>query len=254
MSPFKPFQTGLKIGYCGETKVGKSHLGASFVKQFDGIFLDFSKIIQSGGWSGKTPEYHVAQVGTGEAYTACQHVGIDIDHQYKFIKSWDDLEFAIECAKEYRDKESKKGNKRLWCVFDDSKWLRYMRAQKEAQLAAHKSINKDDWRNATVGLTLQITELEAQFNLLYVNQMGAEWAAGESTGNRAGAFYPSGAEFIYDLVGELFVDESQKPRVQHMRFIANRCTWQCTNDYIDNVVSPTPEKILEAAGVDKSLW
>ena len=254
MPAFKPFQTGLKIGYCGEPKVGKSHLGAMFVKEFDGMFLDFARITQSGGWTGKTPEYHTARIGTGEAYTACKNVGIDMEKQYRFIKSWDDLDFAIECAREYRDKESKKENGRIWLVVDDTKWWRFMRAQKESQLAGHKSISKDDWKGATTGLTLQITDLEAEFNLLYVSQMGNEWVSGESTGERSGAWYPSGVEYIYDAVMEYWTDKSKKPYTPRMKVIANRAVWVCNPEYIEDIANPTPQKILEAIGIEKERW
>jgi hypothetical protein len=254
MADFKPFDDPVKIGECGEPKVGKSHQAASFVKAFDGIFLDFARIVQSGGWSGKTPEYHVARVGHGEAYTACKNAGLDLDRQYKFIKSWDDLEFVLEYARDYRDNISKKKNKRIWLVFDDTKWWRFMRAQQESRLGQHKSISKDDWKTATTSLTLQITELESEFNLLFVNQMSDEWAAGESTGQRQGAWYPSGVEYIYDAVLEYWIDKSKKPYTPIMKVLANRAIWVCSDEFKEDIPNPTPEKILSTIGIDKERW
>jgi hypothetical protein len=247
------FERGLKIGFCGETKIGKSYLGANFVKQFDGVFLDFAGIQQVKTSMKSAPTYDVSHLGKGEAYQACTTVGIS-PAQYKFIKSWDDLEMAIEYARAYRDNISKKENKRIWLVFDDTTMWRWHEALHACKINSHKSIVKEDWGQATTMMTLRIRQLEAEFNLLFVNQMGYEYVNSENTGNRIGKFWPTSIEFAYDVAGELWIDKEHKPYKQYFKITANRANWLCLDSFVEDVPTPTPESILTAVQVDKDLW
>ncbi len=248
-----PFDRSLKIGYCGLTKIGKSHLAARFIKDFDGVFLDFAGVQQYKASTSDTPTYSVSSLARGEAWPACQNAGID-PSQYCFVRSWEDLEASIELARSYRDAGSTKENGRVWLVFDDTHMWRWHEAIHQSKVNRHRSIVKDDWGQATSQMTLRIRQLEAEFNLLFVNQMGDEWLGGESTGNKVGRFYPSNIEYSYDIVGELYINRTQKPYNQRLRITANRVYWVCADDFVEEIENPTPTKILESCRVDPSLW
>lgn len=248
------FERPLKIGICGATKIGKSHLAARFVKELDGVFLDFAGIQQHKPKVTEAPRYDVSHLSRGEAYTACLNAGIDIDKQYRFIKSWDDLEAAIEYARIYRDDLSKKENKRIWIIFDDSSLWRWHEAIHASKVEGNKSITKNNWMSATSAMTLRVRTLECEFNLFFVNQMTDEYQGGENTGKKIGKFYPNGIEYALDVVGRLWIDDSKKPRIQHFEVMANRASWLCSDDYVEDIIIPQPKEMLELMKVDKSLW
>ncbi len=247
------FDIPLKVGFCGETKIGKSHLGARFAKELDGVFLDFAAIQQISDRKN-APTYDVSKLSRGEAFRAVKTVGLDAEQQYRFIKNWDDLENAIEYARIYRDDISKKENGRLWLVFDDTAMWRWHEALHALKVSGHKSMTKDDWGMATTSMTLRIRTLEPEFNLLFINQMQDLYESGENTGRRVGKFYPNGIDFALDVVGELWVDREKKPYRQHMKVLANRSNWLCLDDFTEDVVNPAPKTLLESLKVEQELW
>ncbi len=248
------FDESLKIGFCGETKIGKSHFGARFVKEFDGVFLDFAGVQQFKKGIKEAPQYDVTKLRKGEAYTACKAVGINLDSQYMFLKNWEDLEAAIEYARMYRDTISTKASKRVWLVFDDTNLWRWHEAIHASKVNSHKSIVKDDWGQATTNMTLRIRELEPEFNLLFISQMKDQYASGENTGQRVGAWYPPSSDYTLDIVGELWVDRNKKPFVQHMKIYASRKCWLCLDNFTDDIVNPDPRTMLATLQVDEALW
>lgn len=248
------FERPLKVGYCGASKIGKSHLAARFVKELDGVFLDYAGIQQYKPKVTEAPRYDVSHLSRGEAYTACLNAGIDIDKQYRFVKSWDDLEAAIEYARIYRDDLSKKENKRIWLIFDDTNLWRWHEAMHASKVSGNKSITKVDWGQATTNMVLRVRNLECEFNLLFVNQMGDKYKNGENTGELIGKFYPTGIEYALDVVGELWIDEEKKPKVQHFNVKANRSSWLCADDYIEDIINPQPKEMLRLMNISEDLW
>lgn len=247
------FDMPLKIGYCGETKIGKSYLAASFIQELDGVLLDFAGVQQVTDRKS-APTYDVSRLAKGEAFRACKTVGLGIDTQYRFIKSWDDLEAAITYARTYRDDISKKKNRRVWLVIDDTATWRWHEALHALKISGHKSLLKDDWGMTTTNMTLRMRALEAEFNLLFVNTMTDVFQNGENTGQRVGKYYPNGLEFALDAVGTLWIDRSKKPFVQHFRVDANRASWICLDSYVEDIINPTPRVILQLLGIDETLW
>jgi len=243
----------LKIGYCGETKIGKSHLAARFIRDFDGIFLDFAGVQQFKESIKEAPQYKVSGLSMGEAFRACKNAGLNIDTQYHYIRSWEDIDKAIDYAFEYRETITKKPNKRIWVVIDDTNMWRWHSALKAQKKNGHKSIVKDDWGQATTDMVMTVRRLESEFNLLFVNQKQDLYKDGENTGDRKGKWYPSGIEYSLDIVGELWVDKSKSPHVQHFEVVANRMNWLCDDLYVSDIINPEPKTMMEMLGVDKEL-
>lgn len=240
-----------KGGVCGETKVGKSYFGAAIVKQFDGIVLDFAGVYQYKDDS-KVAKYHVSELSRGEAYPACRTAGIDLSKQYFYIKSYSDLEAAIEYVFVYRDTVSQKPNKRIWLVFDDTSMWRWHTALYIQRKNSHKMITKDDWAQATSEMIILFRKLESEFNLLFINQMQDIYKDGENTGERKGRWYPTGIEYALDFVGELWIDWSKM--TQHFGVIANRMNWIGAPDYVSDIVNPTPESVFRSLKIPEELW
>lgn len=243
----------LKIGYCGEPKVGKSHLAATFVKAFDGLYLDFAGVYQYKEGPRDAPKYHVSPLKFGEAYLACKHVGLDVDKQYLYIKTWKDLSNAIDYAFVYRDTISKKPSKRIWIVFDDTVMWRWHTAIYVQHKNEHKSITKDDWGQATTEMTMLLRRLEAEFNLLFIHQMQDTYVDGENTGERKGRWLPTGIEYALDVVGMLDVDRSSYPFTQKFHVIANRMCWACSDEFVAEIPSPTAETLVDCLKIPREL-
>lgn len=239
----------LKIGYCGETKVGKSHLAASIVKEFDGLILDFAAVYQTKRSKG-VPQYIVSSVTYGEAYPACKNAGINIQKQYIIIKSREDLENAIEYAFAYRE-QSEKPNKRIWMVFDDTTMWRWHEGIFAMETLGHQMITREDWGVATSNMIATFRRLEGSFNLLFINQKQDIYKDGESTGERKGKWFPGGVEYALDVAGELMVDLDR--REQLFKVLANRMAWVCDPNYVDVIVNPTPKKLFDALRIPEDL-
>jgi hypothetical protein len=141
----------IRLTWSAPPKVGKSHLAAMFVKELDGIYLDFAKTqqISSMAKGGKAPTYHVANVG--DAAVACENVGISLD-QYRFIHSWEEFNEAVEYAIMYRD-SSLKENHRIWIVVDDTTNMRWQGATYAMEQNGHKSLSQPDWTMCSMMLS-----------------------------------------------------------------------------------------------------
>lgn len=255
----------LSVGYAGESKTGKSYQGALFCNlegKPSGIVCDFSRIFMKGGFDGTTPSYLTTEkmpviqgtdeiIEVGEAYPSCEKVGLDIDNQYKLILKWQDFLDALEFARYYQATIKRK---KLWLVLDDMVGLRWHRVIKIAMDAKHKSVAKDDWKVASSEIKLQISQLSKEFNLVLVNQIGAEYDHGDATGQREPKWIPGGAEFLYDVLYKIEIDASTNPRKQVANILAGREIWQCDEGFNPIVTKPTPEEILTRAGITPNRW
>ena len=84
--------------------------------------------------------------------------------------------------------------------------------------------------------------------------MGDKYKNGENTGELIGKFYPTGIEYALDVVGELWIDEEKKPKVQHFNVKANRSSWLCADDYIEDIINPQPKEMLRLMNISEDLW
>lgn len=241
----------LKGAICGETKVGKSYFGASVVKAFDGILLDFAGVYQSKD-DNNVAKYVISNLTRGEAFPAARAVGLDLSKQYIYIKSQTDLDAAIEYAFVYRDTISSKQSKRIWLVFDDTSMWRWHTALYVQKKNSHKMITKDDWTQATSEMIALLRRLESEFNLLFINQMQDIYRDGENTGDRKGRWYPTGIEYAVDFLGEIWIDASS--RTQHFRVLANRMNFICSPDYISDIINPNPVEVFKSLKIPEELW
>lgn len=261
----KIINRALSVGYAGKSKVGKSYLSANFCKldnKPSGIVFDFSRIFMTGGFDGSTPKYLTSEkmpviqgadeiIEVGEAYPACEKVGLDMDNQYKLILKWQDFLDALEFARYYQDTIKRQ---KLWLVLDDMVGLRWHKVINISINAKHKSVSKDDWKVASSELKLLISQLSKEFNLVLVNQMGAAYENGDSTGISEPKWIPGGAEYLYDILFELGIDDNVAPRKQFAKIMASREIWQCDESFDPMVYKPTPETILNRAGITPNRW
>lgn len=243
----------LRLAICGLPKTGKSFLGASFVKEFDGIVFDFAGVSQTRPDQKSKVEYWVSDSEYGDAYWSCNTVGINLDKQYRLIKSWDEFVKTVDYAKAY-SKDVKKSNKRIWIVLDDTMMWRWHAAIHASKVSDHKSIVKDDWGQATTNMTTIMRVLESQFNLLFLNQKRARYVGEEDTGEIIPAWFPPSLPYAADILGELWKEEDKCPNVQHLNVIANRFNWSCGSDYINDILNPSPQLILKLQKVNEELW
>lgn len=242
----------LSVGLCGEPKTGKSHLAARFCKEFGGVYCDFSRMFMQGGLNGKTPEYisvidSDGIIDTGEAYPACLSVGLDIANQYKVINNWTDFQNAVEFARLYKDSL---GKQRIWFILDDMQGVRWHKVIQIAKEAKHKSVSKDDWKVATTDIKLLISNLSQEFNLLMINQMGDEYKEGETSGERKPYWYPSGAEYLYDVLFNISVVD----KIQWTQIISSREIWQCSENFDPMIKFAQPKDILTRSGINPNRW
>lgn len=252
-------QKPLRLTWYGPTKVGKSHLAAMFVKKFDGFYLDMAKVQQISSMSkgGSSPKYSVAQVG--DAGVAAENVGLT-EENYRFIRTWEDFLFAVEEAKSYRDDVSKKINKKIWVVIDDTTNWRWLCAYNAMIQNGHKSLSQPDWSLATMTMSSAFQDLEGNFNVILINQMKDAYENDIATGKKAPSFYPANLDYICDatLSYEIATKEDGS-RYPILRIDSMKNIWICSKDRPDSIIfdDPStigPEKILEALKYPKELW
>jgi hypothetical protein len=248
----------IRLAYYGDTKIGKSHLAAMFVKDLDGVYCDLGKVCQvsSLGKGGPAPRYTVTDVG--DAATACENVGLSPD-QYKFVNTWEGFLEVIEYAKMYRDSALKE-NHRIWFVVDDTYNWRYLCAYYCMIQNGHKSMSTPDWASATMNMSSAFQELESNFNCIFVNQLCDEYKGDNKTGNRVAAMYPGNLPYLTDANLEYTIavreDGSKYPI---LKIDSLKSIWVCNKDRPASVIFEEPDKIapktiLKTLGFDESLW
>ena len=257
----------LRLAWYGIPKIGKSHLAAQFVKEFDGLYIDFAKVNQISPMSkgGPSPVYDVAgngPINSGDAYTAAaEHVGVK-PQQYMFIRSWDEFMMAIEVAKSYRDESTKK-NKRIWIVIDDTTNFRWQCALWCLEQTGHKSLATSDWAMCTMALSSAFQTLESNFNTIYVNQVKELYVNDQATGEYVGAFYPANMEHIVDATLEYTYGEDENGEYPMLKIKSLKNKWRFERKATEQIPKSiefknpetlSPSMILEALKFDKELW
>jgi len=258
----------LSVALAGETKTGKSTIGAKFISKYGGIFCDFSRINQSGGIDKTPVKYNVSnsieQIGNdtivevGEAYTAISKVGLNLDN-YKVILNWQDFENAIAYAKVLSEDILKK---RLWLIIDDTTAMRWHKALEIKDRMGHKSIGQKDWGIASAELKLLVSNLSRDFNLFMINQMMDEYHEfdiigedGKTTkekqksGVRVPAWIPNGLDYLIDGILEVRIDKDVKPAKQYINIDGGREIWICDDSFNPRIDNITPENIMKSLGI-----
>lgn len=258
----------LSIALAGETKTGKSYIGAAFVKKYGGIICDFSRINQSGGMDKTTVKYNLSNdirqegdntiIEVGEAYTAANKVGVAFDN-YKLILNWQDFEKAVAYAKVLSEDILQK---RVWIVIDDTTAMRWHKAIDVMGRMGHKSIAQKDWGIASAELKLMVSNLSRDFNLLMINQMMDEYHEYEVIGEdgkptkekqksniRVPAWIPNGLDYLVDGMVHIEIDKSVKPAKQYLVIDGGRECWICDSNFVERVDNITPELIMKVLGI-----
>jgi len=262
----------LAIAIAAETKRGKSTIGAMICKKYGGVLCDFSRINQGGGMDGTPVTYQnilannaitTEADGTivkkvGEAFTACNKQGLDIEKHYRLILKWKDFEDAIQYAQMLSTIQKKK----MWLVLDDMTAVRWHKTLDVSERLGHKSNTQKDWIIAAGELKLMISALSDKFNLLLINQMIDEYAqtideseAGKKTKNkeksgvRVPDWIPRGADYLVDGMLRIEIDKSSFPYKQYLVIEGGREVWICADDFVPRVDRVTPDDIFKALGI-----
>lgn len=263
----------LSLAFAAESKNGKSTIGAMVAKEFKGFVCDFSRVDNK--WGSKTgPKFTTAQqapkivgdkkiIEVGEAWTACQKVGLEKD-RYKLILSWADFENVVNYARMIGEDIDKK---KEWLVLDDTVSMRKHKVNSIAAKLGHQQACQADYRIATIELQEMITNLSREFNLLLINQMKDEWAENvlesihdgvkkidkekQSTGKRVPNFIPNGTDYLCDGMGHIEIDRSQKPFKQYFVVDGGREIWICDENFEPRVSNVTAMDIMKAFGISE---
>lgn len=260
----KKYVRPLAIALAAMPKNGKSTIGAKIVKKYGGIICDFSRINQSGGFKNPIKYTNAIdapiQIGedeiieVGEAWTACQKVGIEED-RYKLILNWKDFENAITYAQMLSEDILQK---KIWIVIDDTVAMKWHKTLSIAEKLGHKNASQSDWRTATTDLKLMISNLSKKFNLFIINQMKEEYREMEvengkkekqGTGIFVPNWIPSGLDYLVDGMVRIEIDKSSKPYTQYLVIDGGREVWVCSEDFQERVDKITPELIMKVLGI-----
>jgi hypothetical protein len=248
----------IRIAWYGDTKVGKSHLAAQFVKDLEGVYLDIGKVqqISSMGKAGAAPKYSTAHVG--DAGVACEAVGLT-EEQYRFVNSWEDFLAQIEYAKMYRD-SCTKSNHRVWVVIDDTYNWRYQCAFWCMCQNKHVSMGMNDWASATMNMSAAFQELEANFNLIFVNQKSDQYSGDIKTGKRVAAMYPANLDYLVDATLAYEIAEKEDgTKYPILKIDSLKNLWVCNKNRPPSIIfeNPTdisPKTILKTLGFPEDQW
>lgn len=254
------------LAWCGKPKSGKSTLLAKIIKKYGGIVCDFSRIDQYGGLDHTAIKYNVAvnaprivgdieEVEVGEAWTACQKVGLPEEY-YKLIRCWKDFEDAIAYARVLQEDILQK---KIFIGIDDTDAMRWHKVLSIAEALGHKNPVKNDWGATSTELKLLVTKLSKEFNLALVNQMMEEYSQvldtdgttkiKEKNGAVVPNWIPKSSDYLVDGMFEIIIDASTKPRKQLIKIHGGREVWQCDPNFEEIISDITPERIMKALGI-----
>lgn len=247
-------------------KFGKSHFADMFVDKFDGMVFDFAKVnrvVAPKVANGPKPRYELVVDGlrnVGDAYTAFKHVGLNPVTQYRYIKSWDEFMFAIEEAKMYRD-SSKKANRRVWVVIDDTTNMRWQNVLWTLNQTKHTSPSTADWTMSNLEMLSAYSILDANFNTIYVNQVKDEYVDDKPTGNLIGEFYPKNLGHIVDVslnYTSKLDEEGEEYAVLKVDALRNRHRFakksRLKEMEFKDIDTLTPQYVLTALEYDEAIW
>jgi hypothetical protein len=236
--------------------IGKTTLAAKFVKEFNGVHCEVAPIIQSMGGKGKSPVYTFDPHDRGHASYACEKVGLDMQKQYRYARTWEDFETIVENAMMNAIVDEKK---RHWFIVDDSADWRTQAAYHAAKVAGRQQITKPDWMQATTDLQIQMQNLVSNFNVVYVNRninmtkKIKDATTGEvieqvETGSKQ--FYPNQADHRAEAVLRLEIKDRKR-----VLFIEKNTLMDIIELQPDFVIEDlTPQGILTAMKIHEKLW
>jgi len=244
----------------GETKKGKTYLGASFpnaiVIDFPPIKLGFGKlVIDQVGMNRTVGEgfrsLFEPKTRSGEIVWVPKIPGFDFKTQYRFVRNYTEFMGAIEHAR-LRASTIEPGKGRVWVVFDDTyRW-------RALEVANWVSRNGNKWPSiqqfGQITQTMQgiITEVQNFANVLLISRMVKNY----DTGEYGPQVYPSGSDYLADASFEITttVDESTGRTVPLVKIHSCGNRYACDPDFVRELRDPTPQKLLEALGIPKELW
>ncbi len=235
--------------------IGKTTLAAKFIKEFNGVHCEIAPITQSMGGKGKNPTYAFDPHDRGHASYACEQVGLDMEKQYKYARTWQDFESIVDNAMIDAITDEKK---RHWFIIDDSADWRTQAAYNAAKKAGRPQITQSDWGQATTDMQVKMQELVSNFNVIYINRninatkkiKGSDGVIVEQVETGSKQFYPNQADHRVEAVLRLEIKDHKRVLFLEKNTIMDILELQ--PDFM--IEDPTPQKILEVMKLRKDYW
>ena len=246
----------LLISLYGETKRGKTYFGANFphavvfdfppVKMgFKECFVDTSRTVGEGFRSLFSPINK-----DGSIIWRPKIPNFDYKNQYKFIKSWDDFQTAIELTKFYSETLPTTDG-RVWVIIDDTnRW-------RGVEIVTWQKKNSGKWPapvqfgQITQSMQAAITDIQEFANVLLISRMVKNF----DTGEYGPQVYPSGSDYLADASLEITNTIKNDKVTQIVKIHSNGHDFACNPTYCTEVSgNPLPIDVLNALKIPRELW
>ncbi len=249
----------LLISLYGETKRGKTFFGG---KMPNAIVLDMPPVIMK--FKDAELDKSAIQRSVGEGFRSLfspkqkdgnviwvpKIPGFDFKNQYHFVKSWQDLQNAIELARIYSD-SLPAGSGKVWFVIDDTNRWRGL------EVVAWQERNNGKWPapaqfgQITQGMQATITSMQEFGNVLLISRMVKNF----DTGEYGPQVYPTGSDYLADASLEITNEIRNEKLTQVIKVHSNGHDFMCNPGFCKEVTNnPTPIDVLASLRIPKELW
>jgi hypothetical protein len=247
----------LMLSLQGETKKGKTYFAASFPNAF---LLDFAPSKMS--FAKVIPDELAMTRTVGEGFRSIftpvkkpdgvhwvpKIPGFDYKQQYFFVKNTDMLDAAIEKAKLFKESLPKDSGK-VWLVIDDTIRWRNMEILHWVETKG-KWPAREQFGIVTQQMLGKITLWQNDFNVLLIHKMEKSFETGEPIAK----IYPGNADYLSDC--NLEITNIQKNNNMHQAIIihSNGHCYECSADYVKEILDPDPMTVLSMLKIPRELW
>jgi hypothetical protein len=248
----------LLVSVFGETKRGKTFFGASFP---NAVVIDFPPVKMKFG-SAKIDEVAITR-SVGEGFRSLfssvrkdgaikwipKIAGFDFKNQYKFVKSWQDFQGAIEHARLYSEGLDDDAGK-VWVVLDDTNRWRGLEVINWSAKNGGKWPAAVQFGQITQQMQAEITDIQEFANVLLISRMVKNF----DTGDYGPQVYPSGSDYLADASLEIWMGVKDNKQVQIIKVHSNGHDFECNPTYCKEIVNPTPIDVLASLRIPRELW
>jgi len=250
----------LLISLYGETKKGKTFFGASFpnvvlldfppvVWKFKGVEIDRSAISRSVG-EGFRSIFSPTWKSDGSVGWISKVPNFDFKNQYKFIKSWQEFQMAIEHARLFAE-SIPDGDGKCWVVIDDTNRWRGIEVYNWTEKNQGKWPAPNQFGQITQMMQGEITSIQEFANVLLISRMVKNF----DTGEYGPQVYPTGSDYLADASIEIRNElDSNKKLIQVIEVHSNGHDFVCSPGYCTKIVNPTPVEVLTSLKIPMELW
>ena len=171
-----------------------------------------------------------------------------LKQQYFFVKNTDMLDAAIEKAKLFKESLPKDAGK-VWLVIDDTIRWRNMEILHWVETKG-KWPAREQFGIVTQQMLGKITLWQNDFNVLLIHKMEKSFETGEPIAK----IYPGNADYLSDC--NLEIKNIQKNNNMHQAIIihSNGHCYECSADYVKEILDPDPMTVLSMLKIPRELW